>query len=106
MEDETWVSINEHGVVINRTVGKDINAFLSVSCNGRSIVDRSISTDGGVTFTAPQPYPSWVLDENAQWQAPVPKPDDGKAYLWDEPTLCWVQWDHQPPSSVEVVPAT
>jgi hypothetical protein len=42
-------------------------------------------------FVAPKPYPSWVLDENAQWQAPVPMPDDGKMYSWDEATLSWVE---------------
>lgn len=42
-------------------------------------------------FVAPQPYPSWVLDENAQWQAPVPMPTDGKMYSWDEATQSWVE---------------
>ena len=42
-------------------------------------------------FVAPQPYPSWVLDANAQWQAPVPYPTDGKMYGWDEATLSWVE---------------
>lgn len=42
-------------------------------------------------FVAPQPYPSWVLDANAQWQAPVPYPTDGKMYAWDEDTLSWVE---------------
>jgi hypothetical protein len=42
-------------------------------------------------FLAPQPYPSWVLDENAQWQAPVPYPTDGKNYSWDEATQSWVE---------------
>jgi len=42
-------------------------------------------------FVAPQPYPSWVLDENAQWQAPVPMPEDGKMYSWDEETQSWVE---------------
>jgi hypothetical protein len=41
-------------------------------------------------FVAPQPYPSWVLDENAQWQAPVPMPDDGEMYSWDEDAQSWV----------------
>lgn len=40
-------------------------------------------------FTAPQPYPSWTLDENAQWQAPVAYPTDKKFYSWDETTLSW-----------------
>jgi hypothetical protein len=42
-------------------------------------------------FVAPQPYPSWVLDENAQWQAPVPYPTDGKRYEWDEATQSWIE---------------
>jgi hypothetical protein len=42
-------------------------------------------------FVAPKPYPSWVLDANAQWQAPVPYPTDGKMYAWDEATLSWVE---------------
>jgi hypothetical protein len=48
-------------------------------------------------FVAPKPYPSWVLDENAQWQAPVPMPEDAgtgeppKMYSWDEETQSWVE---------------
>jgi hypothetical protein len=49
-------------------------------------------------FVAPKPYPSWVLDENAQWQAPVPMPDDGEMYSWDEATQSWV------PNPVEGAP--
>jgi hypothetical protein len=41
-------------------------------------------------FVAPQPYKSWVLDANAQWQAPVPMPQDGQMYSWDEPTKAWI----------------
>lgn len=42
-------------------------------------------------FIAPKPYPSWVLNTTTcQWQAPVPYPDDGKTYIWDEATLSWV----------------
>lgn len=42
-------------------------------------------------FIAPQPYPSWVLNTTTcQWQAPVPYPDDGKTYIWDEATLSWI----------------
>jgi hypothetical protein len=42
-------------------------------------------------FIAPQPYPSWVLNTTTcQWQAPVPYPNDGKMYMWNEATLSWV----------------
>jgi hypothetical protein len=40
-------------------------------------------------FIAPQPYPSWELDETCQWQAPTPYPQDDKMYTWDEETLTW-----------------
>ena len=44
-------------------------------------------------FMAPQPYPSWTLDENTcYWEPPVPKPPavSGGYYEWDEPTVNWV----------------
>jgi len=40
-------------------------------------------------FVAPQPYPSWTLDANAQWQAPVAMPTDGQAYSWNEANQAW-----------------
>jgi len=43
-------------------------------------------------FVPPKPYPSWVLDENVmRWFAPVPSPTEGYPWVWDEPTLSWVQ---------------
>lgn len=42
-------------------------------------------------FIAPQPYPSWHLDETTcQWQAPVPYPTQGGAFFWDESLLRWI----------------
>ena len=43
-------------------------------------------------FIEPQPYPSWALDDNDDWQAPVAYPADGnedKVYTWDEETTNW-----------------
>ena len=42
-------------------------------------------------FYAPQPFPSWALDDNWNWQAPHQAPDDGEEYGWDEETGGWVQ---------------
>ena len=39
-------------------------------------------------FIAPQPFSSWTLDDNFDWQPPTPMPD-GK-YTWDENTLSWI----------------
>jgi hypothetical protein len=41
-------------------------------------------------FIAPQPYESWVLDENHDWQAPVPYPDGEGMFVWDEANEDWV----------------
>jgi hypothetical protein len=40
-------------------------------------------------FIAPQPFPSWTLDENHDWQAPKAKPEDGLVYFWNEEKLDW-----------------
>ena len=42
-------------------------------------------------FIAPQPFPSWSLDGNDDWQPPVTYPDDGKIYDWDEATTNWTE---------------
>jgi hypothetical protein len=45
-------------------------------------------------FIPPKPFPSWLLDEDTcNWDAPVPYPDDGKRYTWDEPTTSWIEMD-------------
>lgn len=40
-------------------------------------------------FIPPQPYPSWSLDDDANWQAPVPMPNDEFRYVWDEANQQW-----------------
>lgn len=43
-------------------------------------------------FIPPKPYPSWLLnDDTCLWNPPVPYPDDGKQYTWDEATTSWVE---------------
>lgn len=42
-------------------------------------------------FIAPQPYPSWTLDADLNWQAPVAMPEDGKPYAWFEPNQEWIE---------------
>jgi len=47
---------------------------------------------GRDAFIPPSPYPSWNLnEETCLWDAPVPKPEDGKSYYWDEPSLSWIE---------------
>jgi len=42
-------------------------------------------------FYQPSPHPSWVLDENFEWQPPVVYPGDGGLYNWDEATTSWTE---------------
>jgi hypothetical protein len=46
-------------------------------------------TYNGTDFIAPQPYPSWTLDANNDWQPPTPMPTDGGMYRWNEEELVW-----------------
>ena len=42
-------------------------------------------------FIAPQPFASWSLDQNFNWQPPTPMPIEGNFWHWDEATLSWVE---------------
>jgi hypothetical protein len=41
-------------------------------------------------FIPPQPYPSWILNEDTcLWESPVPYPSDGEIYIWEEALQEW-----------------
>ena len=43
-------------------------------------------------FIPPKPYASWLLNETTcLWDSPVPYPDDGERYTWDEEAQSWVK---------------
>jgi len=58
-------------------------------------------------FLFPQPYASWALDANDDWQAPVTYPTvttygsqdplDRYFITWDEPNLRWTATDYSDP---------
>ena len=39
-------------------------------------------------FVRPQPFASWSLDSNNDWQAPTPKPEGD--FYWNEESLSWL----------------
>jgi len=99
-----FAHINENSIVT--TVIVATQEFIDTSAEGNPADWIETSIDGsfrkqyagiGYTYNAeadvfitPQPYPSWTLDSNYDWQAPVPYPNDGQMYIWDETTLSWV----------------
>jgi len=41
-------------------------------------------------FIPPKRYNSWILNKSTcLWESPIPKPQDGNFYLWNEETLSW-----------------
>jgi len=41
-------------------------------------------------FIPPQPFNSWTLNEDTcLWDSPVPYPEDGKLYEWNEELVNW-----------------
>ena len=45
-------------------------------------------------FYGPKPFPSWNLnEETCLWEPPVPMPEPGYNYIWDEETVSWILRD-------------
>ena len=45
-------------------------------------------------FIPPQPFASWVLNEDTcLWEPPIPKPNDGNYYEWNEVQQAWIMVD-------------
>ena len=42
-------------------------------------------------FVMPQPFPSWSLDANNDWQPPTPRPLDDGLWAWNEDTQEWTR---------------
>lgn len=43
-------------------------------------------------FIPPKVYDSWILNEDTcNWDSPIPYPNDGKTYVWDEEQITWVE---------------
>lgn len=84
------------GIALAKKLTGSTNTWIQVSYNGS--FRRQYPKSPGYVYDPsldvliePSPYPSWVLDENAYWQAPVPKPDDeeGFVFTWNEETQTW-----------------
>jgi hypothetical protein len=81
LDPETWYG-NFRGQVCKRTSynGKIRKQYCGVGYSYDPVAD---------VFITPQPYPSWSLDDNFDWQAPIEKPEGD--YVWDESILNWIQ---------------
>lgn len=83
LDTETWYG-NYRGQVCKRT---SYNHKIRKQFAGINFTFDEIRNE----FVAPQPYPSWTLDENNDWQPPTPKPDGN--YYWNEDTQTWLPFE-------------
>ena len=95
--DENGVENESKGVAFCKSLYGWNTNWVQTSYNGnirKNYAGIGYTYDPGRdAFISPQPFPSWVLNEdNCQWQAPTPTPTDGKLYRWDEATLSWVEF--------------
>ena len=102
-----WAEINEAGLVVRVLVGDNNEpdegqafmeslggTWLKTSYNGtirKNFAGIGFTYDEEKdAFIAPQPYPSWTLNEaNCKWMSPLPYPQDGRIYEWDEEVQLW-----------------
>lgn len=106
-----YAYIDSNNVVIDVIVGKDETELIdgldteTYYAQGTPYTVKRTSYNGkirkqyaGIGFTynpvadvfiATQPYPSWTLDSNFDWQPPKPRPD-GFGWVWDEKSGDWV----------------
>jgi len=75
-------AINQNGVYIKRT---SYNGNIRKQYAG---IGYKYDADADV-FVAPQPFASWTLDSNHDWQPPTPKPEGN--YAWFEPNQVWIE---------------
>lgn len=81
LDTETWYS-NFRGQTCKRT---SYNGNIRKQYAG---IGYTYDADNDV-FIAPQPYASWTLDINFNWQPPKPMPTEAKCY-WSEQDLEWI----------------
>lgn len=106
-----YAFLDENNIVVEVIVGIDENEIIegldpeTWYGNFRGMTCKRTSYNGNIrkryagvgssydptadVFIAPQPYSSWSLDKNYDWQPPIPYPHDGLMYFWNEADLDW-----------------
>jgi hypothetical protein len=94
--DENGNEVEQKGIDFCRNLFG--GTWLQTSYNGN--IRKNYAAEGFTydadrdAFIRPQPYPSWILnEETCRWEAPVPYPegDSNDLYSWDEDNLSWIQ---------------
>ncbi len=98
-----WARLNENNTIIDVTISEDYvfdADWLSENFGGlwmempdeRGLGIGAYWDETRQAFIPFKAYPSWVLNEETLiWEAPIPKPEDGGDYGWDEQAGAWVE---------------
>ena len=91
--DEHGVEQESIGIAFCKSLFGEETNWIQTSYNAsfrrKYAGEEDIYDSSNDIFISPQRYPSWVLDENFNWTSPVPFPNDGKKYNWNEQTINW-----------------
>ena len=108
-----FAKIDENNIVTEVIVAEQ--DFINTLPDSSSWIQTSYNTQGGLhlnngtplrknfagvgyvydsvmdAFIPPKLFASWLLNKTTcQWEAPIPYPNDGKDYIWDETKKNWV----------------
>jgi len=110
-----FAKLDSNNIVTFVTVGRDEDNELELSARTGDVYKQtSFNTQAGVhvlggtpfrknfagigftydstrdAFIPPKPYSSWSLNEQTcNWESPLPYPNDGSIYSWNEGTKVW-----------------
>lgn len=81
----------QNGLVVNIEAATD--EWVAEQNNDFVFIETTIGVSvgaqwNGEKFILVQPFESWTLDSNNDWQPPTPRPE-GNVY-WDESSLSWL----------------
>jgi hypothetical protein len=88
----TQVIVAEQDFINSGTVGDSFRWVQTSYNNNFRKQFAAVSDTYDITkdkFISAQPYPSWFLDGNNDWQAPEAYPSDSLDHEWDEATTSW-----------------
>jgi len=97
-EGKDWLESNLGGTWVQTSY----NTKYGVHLLGGEPLRRNFASVGWIyvekldAFVPPKPFDSFILNEEKyHWEAPVPKPNDGKQYRWDEETISWIEFQQE-----------
>jgi len=107
-----YAYLDENNIVVAVIVGKDETELIdgldteTYYAQGTPYTVKRTSYNGNIrkqyagigytydavndVFISPQPFASWSLDQNFDWQPPTPRPE-GMGWYWDEDSLSWLE---------------